>query len=88
MSGKKELENIILDHNSFSATPYIELPVTNGVNLLWYLLKKMNIGYSGGASSDIEKSYMQASWYDNDNFIPKMIAYFNVMVKEFDKPRR
>jgi len=82
LAGEKKLENILLSEAAFTVKPYIELPMTEGTNLLWYLLRKLDIPYSGGASPDGE-SHMQATWVDKEGFIPRLIAYFNAMKKEF-----
>lgn len=83
ISGQRKIENILFRENSVSAYPYIELPSTNGINILWFLLRKLNIAYGGGASSDKDNSYMQACWTNSESFICKLIVYFNVIKKEF-----
>jgi hypothetical protein len=80
LSGDKtKIENILPHKNSLIVKPYLHSSEV-GTNLLWYLLKKLKIGYSGGAGKN-NPSYMQASWMDKENFILELIALFQIFQK-------
>jgi len=81
IGGRREIASILFRDNSLTMKPYIELPSTNGTNIFYFLLQKLHIPYSGGASTD--KDFMQASWHNSESFISKLIVYFNAIKKEF-----
>lgn len=79
--GEKKVENIQVSPYSIEVKPYVTLPCTNGQNILWYLLRKLNVKYSGGASQN--DGWAQASWVDNEGFISNVVMYFNAIKNEF-----
>ena len=79
--GKKTIDNIQVHPDAIRITPYLEYPTTNEVNLLWYLLRKSDVRYSGGAGD----GWMQACSHDkkDNGFLAKVIFYFNAIKNEF-----
>lgn len=71
--GTRAMENIIL-LNSLTMSPYVEI---NGDPLPWYLLKKAEIRYSGGAGHDEKGGWMQFSLgAEHKDFIREVFIYF------------
>ncbi len=70
--GTRAMENIIL-LDSLTMYPYIEI---NGTPLPWYLLKKAEIRYSGGASSENGGSMQFSVGAEHKDFVREVFIYF------------
>ncbi len=72
--GAPAMENVILN-NSITMSPFVEV---KECPLPWYLLKKAEIRYCGGASR--EKGSMQFSvGAEHKDFIREIYIYFNII---------
>ena len=81
--GEKEPQNIQVHPFSVIVEPYIESPEKD-IPLLWFLLRKAEIRYSGGAGQE-NKSYVQACPSDrnHEQTIQEMVRTFNALKDEF-----
>ena len=93
--GKKEIINLQVNTNSIVVKPYVSHPIayheySGGYDSLFYfLLKKLGIRYSGGASKE-NGGFTQASMHDDlcdksldKDFFAKIVCYFNAIKQEF-----
>lgn len=85
---KRSLDNLIrTNSNSITVEPYIDHPITNGDNLFWFLLRKIEVRFGGGAGHDGGKNkmgYMQAS--DLKFNWAEFACDFHTIKEEFGSP--